>query len=196
MIEPSQSPWASPVVLVRKKDGSHIFCVDYRGLNAVTTADSFPLPRIDDLLDQLGNSQYFSTIDLASGFWQIRMHPSSQEKTAFVVPQGLYEFRVMPFGLTNAPGVFQRLMQRVLAGLNPPDGPEFVSVYLDDILVFSRSLEEHLQHLCRVIHKLEAAGLKLKPSKCHCAKMELEYLGQGRMPDGCGHPSVNWLSRS
>ena len=174
VIEPSQSPWASPVVLVRKKDSSHRFCVDYRGLNAVTTADSFPLPRIDDLLDQLGNSQYFSTIDLASGFWQIRMHPSSQEKTAFVVPQGLYEFRVMPFGLTNAPGVFQRLMQRVLADLNPPDGPEFVSVYLDDILVFSRSLEEHLR---RVIHKLEAAGLKLKPSKCHFAKMELEYLG-------------------
>ena len=147
VIESSRSPWASPVVLVKKRDGSHRFCVDYRALNAVTVPDSFPLPRIDDLLDQLGKSTYFSTIDLASGFWQIRLDPSSQKKTAFVVPQGLYEFRVMPFGLTNAPGVFQRLMQRVLAGLNPPDGPDFVSVYLDDVLVFSRSLQEHLEHL-------------------------------------------------
>ena len=105
--QPWNSPWASPLVLVRKRDGSHRFCVDYRSFNSVTVPDSFPLPCIDDLLDQLRESQYFSTIDLASGFWQIRMHPSSQEKTAFVVPQGLYEFRVMPFGLTNAPGVFQ-----------------------------------------------------------------------------------------
>ena len=138
--------------------------------------NSFPLPRIGDLLDQLGDSKYFSTIDLASGFWQIHLHPSAKEKTAFVVPQGLFEFRVMPFGLTNAPGVFQRLMQWVLAGLNPPDGPEFVSVYLDDILVYSRSLEDYLQHLQVVFERLTEAGLKLKPAKCHFARSELEYV--------------------
>jgi hypothetical protein len=148
---------------VRKRDGSHRFCVDYRSLNSVTIPDSFPLP---DLLDQLGESKYFSTIDLASAFWQIRMHPSAQEMTAFVVPQ---EFRVMPFGLTNAPGVFQRLMQRVLSGLNLADGPEFVSVYLDDILVYSRSVQDHLGHLRVVIGKLVEVGLNLKPAKCHFA---------------------------
>ena len=104
VIRPSSSPWASPVVLVRKRDGTHRLCVDYRGLNAVTRADTFPLPRIDDLLDQLGAAKYFSTLDLASGYWQIRMHADSVEKTVFVTPQGLFEFRVMPFGLTNAPG--------------------------------------------------------------------------------------------
>ena len=167
VIQPSKSPWASPDVLVKKRDGSHRFCVDYQGLNSVTTADNFLLPHIDDLLDQLGDSKYFSSIYLASGFWQIRMHPSAQEKTAFVMPQGLFEFRVMPFGLTNAPGVFQRLMEQVIMGLNPISGPDFVSVYLDDILVFSRSLEDHLNHLWIVINRLVEVGLKLKPAKCH-----------------------------
>ena len=122
VIQPSSSPWASPIVMVCKQDGTHRFCIDYRELNAVTKADVFPLPRIDDLLDQLGFARYFSTLDLASGYWQVRMHPNSVEKTAFVTPQGLHEFRVMPFGLTNAPGVFQRVMEKVLAGLNPEDG--------------------------------------------------------------------------
>jgi len=143
----SHSPWASPIVLVRKRDGSLRFCIEYRGLNSVTKADTFPLPRIDDLLDKLGKSRYFSTLDLASGYWQVQMHPDSQEKTAFITHQGLFEFRVMPFGLRNAPAVFQRLMQSILAGLNPDGGPDFVSTYLDDILIFSRTLEDHLQHL-------------------------------------------------
>ena len=184
VIQPSQSSWASPVVLMQKKDGSHRFCVDYRSLNSVTKPNTFPLPRIDDLLDQLGESRYFSTLDLASGFWQIRVHPDSQEKTAFVTPQSLFEFRVMPFGLCNAPSVFQRLMKRVLMGLNPAEGPDFVSVYIDDVLVFSRTLKEHLEHLRLVIQRLTEANLKLKPVKCRFACKEVEYLGHLITPFG------------
>ena len=158
--------------------------MDYGELNSVTKADTFPLPRIDDLLDQLGAARYFSTLDLASGYWQICMHPNSIEKTAFVKPQGLHEFRVMPFGLTNAPGVFQRLMERVLAGLNPEDGPDFVVVYIDDVLVFSRTLDEHLEHLHCVIQRIHDAGLKLKPSKCRFIRDEVEYLGHLITPQG------------
>ena len=184
VIRPSSSPWASPVVLVRKRDGTLRFCIDYRDLNSVTKADTFPLPRVDELLDQLGKSKYFSTLDLASGYWQVQVHPDSREKTAFVTHQGLYEFQVMPFGLKNAPAVFQRLMQRVLMGLNPEEGPDFVSVYLDDVLVFSETLEGHLRHLCSVIERLAAAGLKLKPSKCHFIREEVEYLGHIITPHG------------
>ena len=143
VIQPSTSPWASPVVMVCKKDGSHRFCIDCRHLNVVTKCDTYPLPRIDDLLDQLGHCKYFSTLDLASGYWQIRVAAESREKTAFVTPNGLYEFLVMPFGLTNAPAVFQRLMQKVISGLNPEAGSDFVAVYIDDVLVFSRTIEEH-----------------------------------------------------
>ena len=184
VITQSCSPWASPVVLVRKRDGSHRFCVDYRQLNAVTKPDRYPLPRIDDLLDQLGKSHYFSTLDLASGYWQIRVHPRSTEKTAFITPQGLFEFKVMPFGLTNAPSVFQRLMHKVLQDLNPAEGPDFVSVYIDDVLVFSSTLEEHLQHLQLVIERLHKVGLKLQPAKCHFIRKEVEYLGHLVTPNG------------
>ena len=184
VIQPSCSPWASPVVLVRKKDGSHRFCVDYRELNSVTRLDSYPLPRIDDLLDQLDQAHYFTTLDLASGYWQIRVHRDSVPKTAFTTPHGLFEFRVMPFGLTNAPSVFQRLMQTVLAGLNPIDGPSFVSVYIDDVLVYSRTMEEHLVHLRNVLERLQKAGLKLKPNKCHFVQKEVEYLGHLLTPHG------------
>ena len=184
IICPSQSAWASPVILVRKKNGSHRFCVDYRQLNSVTKPDRFPLPRIDDLLDQLAESTFFTTLDLASGYWQIRVHPKSREKTAFITPQGLYEFMVMPFGLTNAPSVFQRLMQQVLQGLNPEGGPDFVSVYIDDVLVFSQTLEEHWKHLDLVLERLEKAGLKLQPTKCHFIRTEVEYLGHVISPEG------------
>ena len=112
------------------------------------------------------------------------MHPHSIPKTAFTTPQGTFEFRVMPFGLTNAPSVFQRLMQRVLQGLNPDDGPDFVSVYIDDVLVFSRNLSDHLRHLRLVIQRIQGAGLKLKPLKCNFIRTEVEYLGHVITPQG------------
>ena len=184
VITPSNSPWSSPVVLVRKKDQTHRFCVDYRRLNSVTKADTFPLPRIDDLLDQLGWCRCFSTLDLAAGYWQIRVHPDSREKTAFATQQGLFEFRVLPFGLTNAPACFQRLIQQVLLGLNPTEGPDFVAAYIDDIIIFSVDLKQHLEHLQLVLQRIMSAGLKLQPSKCHFMREEVEYLGHLVTPQG------------
>ena len=131
----------------------------------------FPLPRINNLLDQLGKSKYYTTLDLASGYWQIRVHANSQEKTAFATHQGLYEFRVMPFGVMNAPAVFQQLMQRVLSGL------QFIPVYLDDVTVYSETLAEHVSHLRIVFERLRTAGLKLNPEKCRFVCDEVEYLG-------------------
>ena len=148
----------------------------------MTKPDVFSLPRMDDLLDQLGQSKFFSTLDLTSGYWQVKVHPDSCKKT--ITHQGLYEFKVMPFGLRNAPAVFQRLMQCVLAGLNPPEGPDFVSVYLDDVIVFSRTLDDHLHHLSLVIECLAKAGLKLKPSKCHFISPKVQYLGHLLTPEG------------
>ena len=171
--KPSRSPWASPIVLVAKKDGATRFCVDYRRLNAVTKMDVFPLPRIDDSLALLSNSKYFTTLVLATGYWQVAMDPASQEKTAFCTHSGLYEFAVMPFGLCNAPATFQRLMESVLAGLTR----DTCLVYIDDILVLGRTFPEHLQNLRRVFERLREAGLRLKPTKCHLVHQEVEYLG-------------------
>ena len=146
-------------------------------LKSVTKVDTYPLPRIDDLLDQLGKSKYFSTLDLASGYWQISVHPDSREKTTFVTTRGLFEFRVMPFGLRNAPSAFERLMECVLRGLNPKEEPDFVDAHIDDVLVFSQTLDKHLHHLSLVLNVIKKAGLKLKFSKCKFFKKEVEFLG-------------------
>ena len=191
VIEPSESPWASPVVLVRKKDGTLRFCVDYRALNSVTKPDLFPLLRINDLLDQLGKCKCFTTLDLKSGYWQIKVHADSQEKTAFITHQGLFEFKVMPFGVTNAPAAFQRLMQRVLAKLQSETSAKFVSVYSDDVIVFSKSLMEHIKHLKMVFNCLKEAGLKLNPEKCRILCEEVEYLGLPITPGGLRPNSHN-----
>ena len=181
---PSQSPWSSPVVMVKKKDGTMRFCVDYRKLNEVTKKDSYPLPRIDDTLDALGGSAFFSTLDLKSGYWQVELDDESREKTAFVTHSGLYEFLVLPFGLTNAPSTFERLMDIVLNRLTW----KIALIYIDDIIVFSKSFDEHLHHLEIVFQRLREAGIKLKPSKCDFGKSEVNFLGHvitkdGVMPD-------------
>lgn len=173
VIVPSKSPWASPIVLVRKKDGGLQFCVDYRKLNQATKLDEFPLPRIDDTLDLLAGARYFTTLDLAAGYWQVKMDPASQEKTAFTTYAGLFEFKKMPFGLVNAPPTFQRLMEAVLAGLTRHG----CLVYLDDVLVVGKTLQEHNENLARVLERIQEAGLKLKPEKCSFAQKEVEYLG-------------------
>ena len=173
VIQHSHSPWASPIILVAKRDGTTRFCVDYRKLNSVIKMDVFPLPRIDDSIDILSHSRYFSTLDLRSGYWQVRMASESIEKTAFATHSGLYEFVVMPFGLCNAPSTFQRLMERVLTGL----ARDVCIVYLDDILVMATTFEEHLFNLRCVFDRLRNAGLRLKPSKCYLARRKVEYLG-------------------
>ena len=182
VISPSTSPWASPVVLVSKKDGSVRFCVDYRRLNHITVRDVYPLPRIDDCLSVLFGNSFFSTLDLIAGYWQVLMAEMDRLKTAFITNNGLFEFNVMPFGLTNAPATFQRYMDVVLAGLKWKS----VLVYLDDIGIFSQTFEEHLGHLREVFERLRKYNLRLKPSKCNFFQREFKYLGHIISAEGIG----------
>ena len=172
VIRRSRSPWSFPVVIVDKKDGSKRFCVDFRKLNQVTKKNSYPLPVIDDILALLGKAKYFTSLDLKSGYWQVLMNESDKEKTAFACHRGLFEFNVMPFGLSNAPAVFQELMSVVLQGLG-----DFAIAYLDDILVFSPTLEDYLQHLDTIFDRLRKHDLKLKLKKCNFLESETNYLG-------------------
>ncbi|CAM4846078.1 unnamed protein product [Rotaria magnacalcarata] len=172
IIRPSSSPWASPVVTVKKKEGSPRFCVDYRRLNSITERDVYPLPRIDDIIDRLAGSQYFTTLDLKAGYWQIPIDEQDQKKTAFVTTDALYEFNVLPFGLSNAPASFQRIMNSVLGTLRW----DISLVYLDDIIIYSKSFDKHVQHLDLVLGALQRAHVKLNPNKCILARKQLDYL--------------------
>ena len=179
-ITPSKSPWASPIVLVNKRDGSVRFCIDYRKLNAATVRDVYPLPRIDDCLASLQGRLFFSTFDLCSGYNQIRMHGPDQCKSAFITDSGLYEWLVMPFGMSNSPATFQRLMDAVFAGLKWRN----LLVYIDDIIVFSSNFDEHLLDLKEVFERMKKANLTFKASKCHILKAEVSYLGHIISKDG------------
>ncbi|KII65807.1 Transposon Tf2-6 polyprotein [Thelohanellus kitauei] len=194
IIRKSASPWCSPMVLVKKKDGGNRLCIDYRQLNSITRKDTYSLPIMEDLIDRLSGFKYFSLLDLQSGYWQCAVEDSSKEKTAFSPGpgKGLYEFNRIPFGLTNAPSSFQRLMDNLLGH------SDNYTAYLDDIIIFSKDMKSHIKHIEEVLEKICTAGLKLKENKCKFALTEVNYLGfivssEGVKPDPAKiEPILNW----
>ena len=179
-----KSPWCNAIVLVRKKDGTLRFCINFRKLNTRTKKDSFPLPRMQQTMESMVGARFFSSMDLNSGFWQEQMSEKSRQYTAFTVwSLGVYEFLRMPYGLCNAPATFQRLVQNCLGELNLP----YALVYLDDMIVYSKTEEDHLQWLQAVLERFHEHGLKLKPSKCSFLCKQITFLGHevsanGMMP--------------
>ncbi|KAL0161724.1 hypothetical protein M9458_045449, partial [Cirrhinus mrigala] len=180
VIQESSSAYASPVVLVRKADGSIRLCVDYRKLNLKTKRDAFPLPRVDESFDVLRGAQFFSSIDLASGYHQVAVAEKDRQKTAFTTPFGLYEHLRMPMGVCNGPATFQRLMQTTMSDLIF----QIMLVYLDDILVFSKTFPEHLERLRTVLTRLQETGLKVKIGKCHFLQPTVTFLGHQVSAEG------------
>src|SRR5262249_34828909 len=179
-IRPSTSPWGAPVLFVKKKDGSLRLCIDYRQLNKATVRNRYPLPRIDDLFDQLQGAEYFSKVDLRSGYHQLRIRREDVPKTAFRTRYGHYEFLVMSFGLTNAPAAFMDLMNRVFK----PFLDRFVIVFIDDILVYSRDMEEHAWHVKMVLQTLREHRLYAKYFECEFWLESIAFLGHVISRDG------------
>ena len=183
IIEPSNSLWASPIVLVKKPSGDFRLCVDFRKVNLVTKRDSYPLPYMENILSKLREARYISTIDLKNGYWQVPLEDSSKPITAFTVPErGLFQFKVLPFGLHNAPATFQRLMDEVLR----EEMGTKCFCYLDDIVLVSETYEEHLSSLARIFNKLRSAGLRINKEKSFFCRQELRYLGHVVSPAGIG----------
>ena len=172
-IKESKSPYSSNAVIVRKKDGSIRFCVDFRKLNNKTIKDAHAIPRVEESLHILAGSKYFSKLDLRSGYWQVEIEEKDKSKTVFQVSLGFYEFNRMPFGLCNAPVTFNRLIERCLGDLNLCFG----LIYLDDIIIYLSTFEEHLERLEAVFERIEQHNLKLKASKCEFFKTKVSYLG-------------------
>ena len=179
IIVKSNSPWASPIVPVPKPDGTIRICIDYRRINSITLKDPYYMVTLEEILDRVGNSGVISKIDLTKGYYQIEVHPESMEKTTFVSFVGKYMFTRMPFGLANAPAIFQRVMERALEGCY-----DFSAPYIDDVIVFSSSVEEHAQQLGEVVKALGKAGLTIRKSKCVFGRTSVEYLGH-RIGSGC-----------
>jgi hypothetical protein len=184
IIRPSKSPWSSPIVLVPKKNNKKRICIDYRKLNQITEKDVYPLPNIDEILDSFNGAQWFSTLDMASGYWQVSVKEEDRPKTAFITKFGLFEFNVMPFGLCNAPATFQRLMNQVMSRYIG----KFIVVYLDDITIYSKTFDDHIKHLKTIFETLRQAKLKLNKDKCHFFLPSIKFLGHvitrnGILPD-------------
>ena len=173
VIRHSESPYASQVVVVTKEDGSLRLCIDYRKRNSYSTRDAFPLPRIEEALEALGQAKFFSTLDLTSGYWQVEVSEHDKHKTAFSTPVGLFEANRMPFGLQNAPSTFQRLMACCFGDLNFTH----LLIYLDDLIIFSKTFDKHLERLQLVFDRLKEHGLKLRPSKGQLMRQEVQYMG-------------------
>lgn len=174
IVEPSDSPWSPPIILVKKPNDTFRFCVDYRRLNRVTVKDAYPLPRITTILDKLRRANYLFTIDIKSAFWNIPMAPDSKKYTAFTVPnRGLFHFNRLPFGLCNSPATWQRFIDEMITG----ELTEFYFPYLDDIVIVTANFEDHLRILKLLIYKILEAGLSINRSKCKFCKPEIKYLG-------------------
>lgn len=172
-IRPSHSPFGSPVLFAAKPDGSLRLCIDYRALNALTKKSRYPIPRIDEMFDRLNKAKYITCLDYQQGYHQVAMRESDIEKTAFVTRYGQFEWLVMPFGLCNAPSTFQAIMNQILGS----DFDDFAMAYLDDLTIFSETLEEHVQHVASVLKRLQERGYHLRLSKCKFARNEVELLG-------------------